>query len=74
MYWGVFNSVALFILLRPLTKQEISMQWKKRKMMGKWLYSLYHLEGQSFDGTASDSPKSDGEGEEKPARGHGGHH
>ena len=44
MYWGAFNAVTLFILLRPLTKDEIALQWRKRKEMGKWLYSLYHLE------------------------------
>lgn len=30
MYWGVANVVSLFILLRPLTKEEIAVQWKKR--------------------------------------------
>ena len=24
MYWGIFNAVTLFILLRPLTKEEIA--------------------------------------------------
>jgi len=44
IYWGAFNAVCLFVLLRPLTKDEISVQWRKRKLMGKWLYSLYHLD------------------------------
>jgi len=44
VYWAVFNSVSLFVLLRPLTKDEIALQWRKRKNMGKWLYSLYHLD------------------------------
>jgi len=44
MYWGGLNAVCLFILLRPLTKDEIRVQWRKRKLMGKWLYSLYHLD------------------------------
>ena len=44
MYWGVVNVACLFILLRPLTQEEISVQWKKRLNMGKWLYSLYHLD------------------------------
>jgi hypothetical protein len=43
-YWAVGNAVALFILLRPLTKDEIAVQWRKRLIMGKWLYSLFHLE------------------------------
>ncbi|CDW86851.1 UNKNOWN [Stylonychia lemnae] len=43
-YWAVFNAVSLFVLLRPLTKEEITVQWRKRKVMGKWLYSLYHLD------------------------------
>ena len=43
-YWAVANAVALFILLRPLTKDEIAVQWRKRLIMGKWLYSLFHLE------------------------------
>jgi len=43
-YWGIGNAVCLFVLLRPLTKEEISTQWRKRVLMGKWLYSLYHLE------------------------------
>ena len=43
-WWAVSNAVALFILLRPLTKNEIAVQWRKRQIMGKWLYSLFHLE------------------------------
>ena len=29
-YWAVGNAVCLFILLRPLTKDEIAVQWRKR--------------------------------------------
>ena len=43
-YWAIGNALALFILLRPLTKDEIAVQWRKRQVMGKWLYSLFHLE------------------------------
>ncbi len=43
-YWAVGNVVTLFLLLRPLTKDEIAIQWRKRKQMGKWLYTLYHLD------------------------------
>jgi len=43
-YWAIGNAIALFVLLRPLTKEEIAVQWRKRLIMGKWLYSLFHLE------------------------------
>ena len=43
-YWAAFNVLALFVLLRPLTKDEIQVQWRKRVTMGKWLYSLFHLD------------------------------
>jgi len=43
-YWAGFNAICAFVLLRPLTKEEIRVQWRKRKIMGKWLYSLYHLD------------------------------
>lgn len=43
-WWAIGNVVALFILLRPLTKHEIEIQWRKRLIMGKWLYTLFHLE------------------------------
>ncbi len=43
-YWAIGNARALFILLRPLTRDEIAVQWRKRQVMGKWLYSLFHLE------------------------------
>ncbi len=43
-WWGITNAVCFFVLLRPLTKDEIAVQWRKRKIMGKWLYTLYHLE------------------------------
>ena len=32
------------MLLRPLYKDEIQVQLRKRMIMGKWLYSLFHLE------------------------------
>jgi hypothetical protein len=43
-WWAIGNAVCLFVLLRPLTKEEIQVQWKKRQIMGKWLYSLFHLD------------------------------
>ena len=53
-YWAIFNAVSLFVLLRPLTREEISIQWRKRKIMGKWLYSLYHLEPEAGKGPAAE--------------------
>ncbi len=64
MYWGIANAVCLFVLLRPLTREEISVQWRKRKTMGKWLYSLYHL----------DAPEQEGAHQESAAGGHQSHH
>ena len=52
-YWAVGNALAIFVLLRPLTKEEIAIQWKKRLTMGKWLYSLYHLEAITDPKTAA---------------------
>ena len=43
-YTAAFNAVIFFIMLKPLTKQEMQVQWKKRMEMGKWLYSLFHLD------------------------------
>ena len=43
-YWAISNVVCLFVLLRPLTRDEMAAQWRKRLVMGKWLYSLFHLE------------------------------
>ena len=45
-FWSralAFNGVCLFVLLRPLTRDEMVVQWEKRKFMGKYLYSLTHL-------------------------------
>ena len=45
--WGVmigFNATVSFMLLKPLRKEEIQVQLKKRMSMGKWLYSVYHLD------------------------------
>ena len=43
-YATAFNGVIGFMLLKPLTKDEIAVQMKKRIAMGKWLYSVYHLD------------------------------
>jgi len=45
--WGKvigFNALITFILLAPLQKSEIDVQLKKRFIMGKWLYSTFHLD------------------------------
>lgn len=45
--WGkifAFNSVITFILLAPLQKEEIRVQMRKRFIMGKFLYSTFHLD------------------------------
>ena len=42
--WGVVNVVAINALLWPLTNFEIKQQWNKRLIMGKYLYSVFHLE------------------------------
>ena len=43
-YWALTNLIVPAVLLRPLTKDEMAIQWRKRKIMGKWLYTLYHLD------------------------------
>ena len=32
------------MMLKPLRSDEISKQVRKRMVMGKWLYSVYHLD------------------------------
>ena len=43
-----FNSGVTFILLAPLQKSEIDIQVKKRFIMGKWLFSTFHLEEETM--------------------------
>ena len=43
-YWAIVNAVVIPVLLRPLTKEEIAIQWRKRLIMGKYLYTLYHMD------------------------------
>ena len=45
--WGAataFNLGITFLLCKPLRKEEIHQQVKKRILMGKWLFSLFHLD------------------------------
>ena len=43
-YWAATNAIVPAVLLAPLTTDEIKVQYRKRMIMGKWLYTLYHLE------------------------------
>jgi hypothetical protein len=43
-YWALINGLTIPVLLRPLTKEEMTIQWRKRLIMGKYLYTLYHME------------------------------
>jgi len=38
------NLTIIPLLLRPLTKDEMAIQWRKRLIMGKYLYTLFHLD------------------------------
>ena len=51
-YWALMNLIVPPILLRPLTKEEMAIQWRKRLIMGKWLYTLYHLDEPKTEATA----------------------
>ena len=44
-YYALLNLIAIPMLLRPLTRDEIVIQWHKRMIMGKYLYSVFHLDG-----------------------------
>ena len=39
-YFALCNLIVIPVLLKPLTKQEMAIQWKKRLIMGKYLYTL----------------------------------
>ena len=43
-YWAIINLVTAAVLLRPLTAVEMQVQWKRRVSMGKYLYTLQHLD------------------------------
>ena len=38
------NATVVFMLIKPLRKEEIEMQVRKRINLGKWLYSMFHLD------------------------------
>ena len=43
-YWALCNVITTAVLLRPLTAVEMQVQWKRRVSMGKYLYSIQHLD------------------------------
>jgi hypothetical protein len=43
-YWALCNLIVTPVLLKPLTKDEMTIQWRKRLVMGKYLYTLQHFE------------------------------
>ena len=44
-WWAILTFPTIAILQYPLTTQERSVQMHKRLTLGKWLYTLYHLDG-----------------------------
>ena len=44
VYATGFNAVVGGMLIKPLRPEEIKPQLRKRWNMGKWLYSVYHLD------------------------------
>ena len=43
-WWAITNVVSVAVLQAPLTADERNMQLRKRLLLGKWLYTLFHLE------------------------------
>merc|ERR1712166_1110623 len=43
MYTGGFVALNTFVMLKPLRPEELDVQFRKRLIMGKWLYTTYHL-------------------------------
>ena len=44
-WWAIINVCTVAVLQYPLTQEERYVQFRKRLNMGKWLYTLYHLDG-----------------------------
>ena len=51
----LFNVFVIGMLLKPLTYGEMKQQWNKRLVMGKYLYTLYHLD--PIEGAGDDAAK-----------------
>ena len=45
-WWGITNVVSVAVLQAPLTSHERNSQLKKRLLLGKWLYTLFHLDAE----------------------------
>ena len=43
-WWAIITIPTVAILQWPITSQERYLQMRKRRVMGKWLYSTFHLE------------------------------
>ena len=43
-WWAIINVCTVAVLQYPLTQDERQRQLRKRLNMGKWLYTLYHLD------------------------------
>jgi len=43
-WWAIVNVGAISMLQAPLTSAERTQQWRKRQIMGKYLYTMYHLD------------------------------
>ena len=43
-WWAIVNVGTVAVLQYPLTQDERRRQLRKRLEMGKWLYSLWHLD------------------------------
>ena len=43
-WWAIITIPTCFILQWPITAEERYLALRKRKTMGKWLYSTFHLE------------------------------
>ena len=43
-WWAIINVCTVAVLQYPLTQDERQRQFRKRITMGKWLYTLWHLD------------------------------
>ena len=43
-WYGIINASVAYLLLAPLTSFEIEQAWRKRVLLGKYIYTLYHIE------------------------------
>ena len=48
-WWFIINACTIAVLQFPLTQDERRRQLRKRWNMGKWLYTLYHLDDPEDD-------------------------